>query len=159
MSQRDRLLNRARPTALVHVRLDDRPDRDVAAHVALAEWEQAQLGGDGGDTEALSEFYETLTLQALPPAEFEEMRAAHPPEPEHAEAGWQWAPSFIPALIAACVVSADDDPLTADDWTLLATKGPLASGEIGKIFQAAYGVNDRSPDIFVGKGLRVARSS
>lgn len=155
MSQRERLLNRARPTATVYLRLDDRPDRDIAARAALAELERAQQGGEARVAAlraTVAEYYEPIVVQALSPVEFEELRSAHPPEEELAAQGWAWAPSFIPALIAACVVSADDDPLTADDWAILATKGPLAQGEINKIFSAAHGVNDRSPDVHVLKG-------
>jgi hypothetical protein len=88
----------------------------------------------------------------LPPAEFEELVGAHPASEEQRKkngpaAVWN-IDTFVPALLAASVES----DMTADDWAEVTSKGPIATGEVAGLFQAALQVNDRTPDEHLGKG-------
>lgn len=97
-------------------------------------------------------FYAFLTVRALPPVEFEELIAAHPPTDEQRKKHDRivWNPdTFVPALLAAAIES----DMTAEDWAEVTSKGPIATGEVGALFNAAMQVNDRTPDPHMGKGL------
>ncbi len=132
-------------------RFQDRPGVDpFLVDQARARVEAAQAQVD----EAFAE----IPLQALPPAEFEELMLAHPPtEAQKARnKDQQFDPdSLIPDLLARC---AAETGLTVDDWAGLVGKaGTVTAGERGALFDAAMQINDRSPEVRLGKGLNSAR--
>lgn len=165
MSLRERLLGRKAPQATVRIRVEFTPDADTAAQ-GVRDAEQAlRVAEASGSTDRMESaraavgiaqagfdrYCETLTLHPLSPADLEALLDAHQPTGEQRERhpGLNWGPSFIPALLAACV----DGDLTEDDWLVLASKGDqLASGEVSMLFQTALAVNDRGPELQVGKG-------
>lgn len=103
--------------------------------------------GPGGETEQLE-------LRALLPQQWDELVEAHPPTPEQATLGALWdLTSFRPALIAESVVTpAGEEPLSAADWADLATGGHITGPEYNRLFNVCYELNDRSPQVSVGKG-------
>lgn len=87
-----------------------------------------------------------VKLTALPPAEWEDLVARHPPTPENLALGHQWnIDSFRPALLAASVGA--DSP----DWDLLVKEGRMTVGELQGLFDAAIMLNVRGLSIAVGK--------
>lgn len=159
-SQKERLLGRKLPRTWVSVRVEFTADAD-AAEQALADTHRVlQVAQADGDPERISSareaveqaqrrydpYAEKLEVRALTPAEYEDLIAAHP---SPAQDGNRFASEFIPALLAASVVS----DLTEEEWLLLATKGDqFASGEIVTLFRTCLAVNDRSPGVHVSKG-------
>lgn len=165
MGLKERFASRQLPQVVYPLRMDYSPDSDAAEReLGAAERELAfaqsqgwtDLGGLRRRVEqarlARAAFYEELTIRALPPAEFEELVSAHPSSKEQRDksgpaAVWN-VDTFVPALLAACV----DSDMTADDWAEVTSKGPMATGEVAALFQAALTVNDRTPDEHLGKG-------
>lgn len=158
-TQKERLLGRKLPTTWVSVRVEFTADADLADR-ALADAQQVLVVAlAGGDPERITRardtveqaqrrydpYAEKLEVRALPPAEYEELLAAHPPDNDTG----RFSPTFIPALLALCVVSELDEA----DWLLLSGKGDqFASGEIVTLFSTCLAVNDRSPGVHVSKG-------
>lgn len=97
---------------------------------------------------------EEITLRALPAAEWEALIGLHPPSPLEVERGAAWdVATFRPALLAAAVVSPEgEEPLTAEDWAELIGTARMTAGEINLLFNTACMLNDRAPDVSVGKG-------
>lgn len=145
MSLRDRLAARQRPTVTFLLRIDE----DGAA---LAELAAAQAVGApervAAAEAAVEACYERLTINALPPADLEALVEAHPPSEAERDKKIFNMPTFLPALLAACV----DSDITEDEWATLTTKGPLTQGETTALFQAAWEINYRSPDPGLPKG-------
>lgn len=98
-------------------------------------WHDPETGGDPP----------TVVVRALPPLEYEQLVAAHPPTGHRATYD---KATFVPALLAATVV--DDDPLTEDEWAAVVANGPLSAGEVDELVDAARRVNDRRPDPRLG---------
>lgn len=98
---------------------------------------------------------ERVTLQALPPAEWEALVEFHPATEEQQAKGGQWnIATFRPALLAACVVPADgEEPLSETDWELLSKDGALSLGELNRLYNTAVDLNIRAPSSAVGKGF------
>jgi hypothetical protein len=89
-----------------------------------------------------------FTLTAIPPDEWEDLVAAHPPTPENLAIGHQWnTDTFRPALLAVSVAGGE-----APDWTRLAKEGLITAGELASIFDAAVMLNIRGLSVAVGKG-------
>lgn len=165
MGLKERFASRQLPQVVYPLRMDFGPDADAAEReLTAAESELAfatsqgfvDLGGYRRRVEAARQardgFYEFLTIRALPPSEFEELVGAHPASEEQRKkngpaAVWN-IDTFVPALLAACVES----DMSADDWAEVTSKGPIATGEVAALFQAALQVNDRTPDEHLGKG-------
>lgn len=88
-----------------------------------------------------------IKLSALPPDEWEELVALHPPTPENLALGHQWnTDTFRPALLAAAI--GPESP----DWDLLAKEGRITAGELAGLFDAAVMLNVRGLSVAVGKG-------
>lgn len=125
-------------------RFTDRGDAELV--------EQAQARVDAAQAR-VDEGFAEIPLRALPPAEFEELLLSHPPsDAQKARDGSaQFNPdTLVPALLAAC---AEVDGMTVDDWTELVAKGgSITAGEKHALYQAAMQVNDRSPEVRLGKG-------
>lgn len=106
----------------------------------------------------VDEGFAEIPLRALPPAEFEELMLAHPAT--DAQKDRQPNATFnpdtlIPALLAAC---AEVDGMGLDDWTdLVGKSGSVTAGEKAALFEAAMQINDRSPEVRVGKGSTPTR--
>lgn len=163
MSLRDRLRQRQLPHTTVSLRVDFSPEADLAEQElrnALLELSVAQANGQDVtevDTRvvaaqaAVDRCFEQLTVNALPPADMEALVAAHPPTPAQRQqdpsVAWNET-TFRPAILAACV----QGDLTEDDWAELITKGVFTLGEVKALVNAVMVVNDRSPDVLVGKG-------
>lgn len=147
MGLRDRLRERARPTAAFSLRVDD----DTAALAELTAAREADDDeGIAAAQAAVDACYEQLRLMALPPADMEALIAAHPAVEK--DASWNPA-TFVPALLAACVES----DVTEEDWVEYTTKGPMTSGEVTALFDAIMILNYRtSSDL--GKGSAGSRS-
>lgn len=165
MSRRERLRARRLPPTPVTIRTDFGDAADAAfsevaaasqalldAHQSGVPAQAAQQRLDAAQ-EARAEFVETLQVHPIPPGEYEELIAAHPPTKEQRAdgAGWNHT-TFAPALLAACVDRGTEDQMSAEDWAADIKAGVYASGEVGTLFQTCLNVNDRSPDVQVGKG-------
>lgn len=172
MGLRDRLQQRQIPTTTFHLRVAFGDDADEARQ----RWEDAadalEAAKQRGEQDlvplrekvaeakaAADPFYEKLLLKALLPADFEELITQHPPTGEQreqarargGEASWN-GDTFVPALLAACVTGEDpEEALSEQDWAWMLTKGPLTSGEKSLLFNTCLEINDRSPDVHVGK--------
>ena len=103
--------------------------------------------GDDGDDEQ-------ITLRALPAPEWEALVALHPASAEDQAKGAGWdVTTFRPALLAAAVVTAEgDEPLSEQDWAELIALGVMTAGEVNLLFNTACVLNDRAPDLSLGKG-------
>ena len=163
MGIRDRLRNRPRPWATVKLRMDHtlefaRKEREL--ELVQAELIRARVDPDGKvraelfaerEKTLVSELepgYESLTCQALPPSEMEALIGAHPPTDEEQERGMTFHPdSFFPALLAACVLGDE----TEDDWDAMYKDGTLVTGEYNALVTTCLDLNDRSPQVNLGK--------
>lgn len=149
MSLKDRLAQRPRPSTTYRLRIDD----DTAAREELAE---AQTTTDAewlvAAQVAVDSCYETVTITAMAPLDMEKLRAQHPPTDEQraqvATAQFN-ADTFVPALLAACVTS--DPVITEADWTTYMATGALTFGELNALFQTAWELNYRTPDVNLKK--------
>lgn len=155
--RRERLLARKRPTLDYHLAVVD----DTAAVAELTAAKEAleiariaatDQRADKADQaisaaeerlklarEAVQDCYEPIKLTALPPAEFEELAAAHPARDGKDE---QWNSDTFPmACFLACV---DTSELSADEWTEF-LKTSVSQSERLSLFTTAIGVNARWP--------------
>ena len=98
---------------------------------------------------AMSPYVEVLQAVPLPPAEYEALVSAHPSADSAT-----WDPeTFVPALLAACLLQDGEPVMTASDWAAWAkTPGAATSGELVALFNTCVTINDRSPSVHVGKG-------
>jgi hypothetical protein len=91
-----------------------------------------------------------VTLVALPPDEWEELVALHPPTPEQQAQGFQWdKTTFRPALLT---VSVRTENGVAVDWARLSKEGQITAGELNTLYEAAVMLNMRGISASVGKG-------
>jgi hypothetical protein len=95
-----------------------------------------------------------VEVRALPPVEWDALVALHPPVGEGAERlRWDDA-TFRPALLAASVFAPDGSQRDAQWWENLWKSGGVPAGEIETLYFTALSVNDRSPQVRVGKPSR-----
>jgi len=160
VSQRDRLLGRRLPPTPVRIRIDYTTPGVNGLVAALA---SARAAADADTDEgqsrilaaeaATAPYFEVLLVAGIPPDRYDELVSEHQPTDEARKAGHQWATSFVPALLAACIGQDAVDPMSEKDWIeWMRIPGAAASGEITLLFQTCLDVNDRSPDVMVGKG-------
>lgn len=165
---RDRLRSRKLPSVTVSIRLDS----TVEADAAQSELEQAKsalyeaIKRDDPNLEpyqdrvtaaeaAYEPFLHHFEVQVIPPSQYEAIIAACPPTDEQREKRYAYNPeTFRPALLAACVAG----ELTEDDWLEMESSGELTPGELNTLFSTAFRLNERAPDVTVGKGLSPTRS-
>lgn len=167
MGLADRLRARNLPTETVALPLDPqaytRAERELlAATVSLdearadgvADLTALQARVDAAQAELDGCECEMITLRALPPVEWEALLDLHPPTEEQRALGALWnIATFRPALLALSVVVAEGEaPLSEADWEQMSKAGALAAGELNALFNAAVGVNFRTPSSAVGKG-------
>jgi hypothetical protein len=168
MSQRERLLGRRIPPMRITIRVDFSAEADgaFAVHEAAlrdladAESRGADLVAERVRVEetraALAPYREVLVVSPLPAAEYEDLIVEHPPTEAQRALGYIWNPDgFMPALLAACIGQdlPPEDRLSAKDWIDWATTaGSAAGGELTALFAACIRINDRAPDLDVGKG-------
>lgn len=151
--RRDRYLNRKLPSAPYSLALED--DTDAVTELAAAKeaLETAQFREDDRTEAAVAEAeerlqkaraavaacYDTVTLTAMLPDEFEALVTAHPPREGHKE---KWnAATFPRACFLKCI---DDDVLTPEEWGAFIDKH-LALGEREALTLSAVGLNARWP--------------
>lgn len=166
MSLRDRLRARQLPQATIGLRMDwsaqsyDIHNKLEAARnrLQLAEVEDwpdvEELRTAVHELEArVDALYEYVTVQALPASDMEALIAQHPPKDD--QKGFTFNPeTFYPALLAACV----EGPETADDWNQMINSRELVIGEVNALVRTAMELNDRSPNVIMGKGLTTTPS-
>jgi hypothetical protein len=166
VSLRDRLRDRPLPTETVVLPLDPPAHAVRQRQCVAAEWElEAARDRASGDLAALRADVAaaqaalaelatvTVTLRALPAADWEALLELHPAADADREKGASWGPGFRLALLAVSVVPDDGDtPTTEAEWEGMAKDGSLGAGEINALFTVAVGLNLRSPDTRVGKG-------
>jgi hypothetical protein len=165
-SLRDRLRERQLPTEVVELPLDPPEHAARSRELSSAEW-ALELARDrgAGDLGALRADVDaartalagcdvvTVTLRALPAADWEALLELHQPGEEDRKRGAEWAPSFRLALLAASVVPDEGDaPTSEDEWAAMAKDGSLGAGEVNALFTVAVNLNLRAPDSRVGKG-------
>lgn len=166
MSQRERLLGRRLPPTEVIIRVEFGPAADAAeaehrdavhalTNLRLAGLDVADAEGRAATARAaLVPFCEVLQVHPIAADLFEQLVGDHPPSEEQRRRGDQWnTATFAPALLAACIGVDEVDPMTEKDWReWWTTPRAAAAGELGKLFDTCLQVNDRSPDVQVGKG-------
>lgn len=173
MSARDRLLGRSIPPTLVTLRAVFTPKSDAAqreveaasqalliAEATGADLDPAQQRLEAAQA-AMARFVEVLQATVLPPDEYDALIGDHPPTDEQRSQGGAWnSDTFPPSLLAACLQQDGEPVMSADDWRSWAkTPGAVASGELAALFNICVQVNDRSPDVHVGKGFAQTPSS
>lgn len=147
MGLKDRLASRKRPTTTYSLRID-------SDDVARAELAAAQVAADDDRIAvaqaAVEACYEQVTLTALTPVALEELLAAHPAtDKQRAENKTMFnSDTFIAPFLAACVES----DVTEAEWIEYTTTGAMTTGEVADIFNAAWALNYRVPDLNVKKG-------
>lgn len=159
--RRERLLARKRPTLDYHLAVVD--DTAAVAELTAAKeaLEIARIAASDQRAdkavsaaeerlklarEAVQDCYEPVKLTALPPAEFEELAAAHPAREGKDE---QWNSDTFPvACFLACV---DTSELSADEWTEF-LKTSVSQSERLSLFTTAIGVNARWPSGSIPEG-------
>lgn len=168
MSQRERLLARRIPPERVTIRVDFSAEADeaFAAHESALR-DLAEDQARGADLvaararveearAALAPFQEVLVVTAMAPAEYEALVGEHPPTDDQQKLSYAWNPeSFVPALLAACIGSdlPVEDRMSEKDWIdWITTTSAAAAGELTALYAACLRVNDRAPDLHVGKG-------
>lgn len=157
---RERLLARERPTTTVPLRVEDDTDarrRLADAEQALAEIQdratspgaqavrKARQARDAAQ-QAVDDCYIDVTVQALPPADFEALIAAHPPEPaaDGEASDDAWNPDTFPRpCFLACVAPTDD--MSAEDWAQVFDNN-LSAAEQTMLCNAAIMINVRRLD-------------
>lgn len=167
MGLRDRLRNRQLPQATVGIRLDwSEESYTLLAKADIAE-ERLRLAAESDpDMDLLrtsaeeararaDEFYEMLTVKALPATDFENLVALHPPDEEQQKTGFSFnRHTFFPALLASCVEGTE----TEEEWSEMIQSGALVAGELGTLIGVAMSLNDRSPSVTLGKGSTTTSS-
>jgi len=154
-SRRDRLLARPRPSLPYPIRVRD-PAR-ARQELQRVEQEARQvLIRDGRDSDAyraeqvkvdaaravVDGCYETVTVTALNPADYEALKGQHPPteaqqaEPDPADVN---VDSFVPAVLAA----GSDAGMSVDDWAAFLAEN-CSDGERQELRVLVLGLNERS---------------
>ena len=165
MTRRERLRARRLPSTPVTVRTDFGEAADAAfAGVGAAEQKVFEARAAGVPAaaaqaeldkarEGLEAFVEVLQVHPIPPREYDDLLTAHPPTAEQQKQGHIWnLATFGPALLAACVDRGPDDQLSEAEWVEDIDAGVYAPGELTRLLQTCIDVNDRAPDVQVGKG-------
>lgn len=164
MSFRDRLRGRQLPQATVAIRIDYSEDSyRLQRELELAE-HRLHIATTNGDSDvdqlqrelgearaAVDAAYEFLTLRAIPAADMESLITTHPPTDEQRERNPTAAfnpLTFYPELLALVV----EGPESAEDWATMIESGELVMGEITTLINTAMDLNDRSPNVSLGKG-------
>lgn len=157
-----RLLNRKRPTVVHHLRAVEPDVERAAKEAAEAARERLSIASMRIDEQAtdavttaqaeldqanaaLAACYEPVTIQALPPDEFEELVAEHPKR-EGKEEAFN-ADSLLPVLFLRCV----QGDLTAEEWANEVIP-QLSNGERRALESRSLDVNGRFSDGLIPKG-------
>lgn len=152
--RRERLLGRKRPSVDYQIPITDAAAAVAGLEAAKAAFDSAQFRTDEGADQAVADAqarldaaraaveacYEPVPLAAIPPKDFEELVAAHPPREGHDEK-WNVA-AFPRACFLACVDTSGD--MSAEDWDAFATEN-LAAGEREAMYLTAVAINARWP--------------
>lgn len=154
--QRDRLLARPRPSFPYPVRVDDPAEARQKLQKVQQETRQAKLRHDKGSEEyeaaeqrladaqaEVDACYETVAITAMHPAEYEQLKADHPPTEAQLAEGGDPPPdvnvdTFVPAVLAAGC----DNGMTAEDWATF-LGGRCSDGERQELRTVALAINER----------------
>ena len=151
--RRERYLSRRRPSVPYSLPLEDDTDAVVELAAAKEALDAARFREDNKAEQAVADAeerlekaraavaacYDTVTLTAMLPKEFEELVAAHPARADHDE---KWNDATFPkACFLACI---DDDFFTPEEWGGWVDEH-LAQGEQEHLFRTAIGLNARWP--------------
>lgn len=167
-SLRKRLADRPRPhiTYPLLVDVDELQAAQQRLEQARQEWRQLVLRGEDATQAqaavdeaqaAVDGCYAQIVLRALPPEQYEELIAAHPPTEAQRAAGEIWnVDSFRPALLAGCA----DGDMTAEDWAAFLAER-CSQGERQELWVAALAVNEQArvaEPMVLPKGLTTTRN-
>ncbi len=149
-SLRDSLARKQRPSRSYRFLTTDPTESEQMLAAAQQELRMALLGGDEQRKQAARETVEqaetaidqcwhTIKLVSVPAKTFTDLMATHKPTREQKQDGAEWNPdTFHPALIAAC---AQDERLTAEEWTAEFASDRWSQGERNTLFNLALDVN------------------
>jgi hypothetical protein len=165
LSQRDRLLNRKRPSVPYQLLIDDDSDARMELEEAEAALDLARMGPQDDDEvkaevdeaaervekakAALEACYETITIRAVEPKRFEEIIDAHPKRDAENE------PYNIDAVSRELFLEGVESELTREEWEqeMLSARMSFGESESGNgVFAAALLVNSRIPKAIIPKG-------
>lgn len=153
----ERLKKRRRPSLPYHL-LDVSPDELLKAQERVTEAERRHRIAVARETPAKPETvkeltaakralaaavkrlegcWQTFTLTAMEPDQYEALKSAHPPTKEQAEAGDEWNRDTLrPALLEECT-----EGMTAKQWAEVLSSS-FAEGERQEIFATALAINE-----------------
>lgn len=171
-----RLRERKLPETRLTLRVDFSPEADTAIGDLVEANQALSLAKARGDDlaryqaradaarEVVDEGRTEVVVRALTPDEFERLRTEHPPKRDDKgelidkDAGWD-RDTFVPALLSACITDDEGNTFSPEEWAeMTTTGGQFAAGEVGSLFETVLMVNDRSPDMNLGKGLTRIRN-
>jgi hypothetical protein len=158
MSLRDALKAKQRRTTHYDLLIADPSEAEAEVEQAEAAL-RLELLRDGDDVEQLRGQVEAararvrdclyrVTFQNLPPDEFEELVAAHPPGKDQPKSD-EWSPSFRAALIAACAVDSD---MTEAEWQAELASERWNDADRTALFSAALSANVTARSVSIPKG-------
>jgi hypothetical protein len=157
-SQRERLLGRPRPSLPYPILVADMDGPRQELDKVLRTARQAMIRADEGTPEhaaavasieaaqaAVDACYETVTLRALPPAGYEQLKADHPPTAgQVAEAEKLGIPppdANVDTLVPEALAAGCDNGMTVEDWaTFLAEH--CGHGERQELRTVVLGLNE-----------------
>lgn len=143
----------ARPRTTVHqLRVEDDAPARLELTAALADGDDRRIEQA---REALAACYEPLGLTAMPPQDWDDLIAEHPPPEQFKDRMWCDPVTFLPAALAAC---SDAEDLTEADWADHVKRGSMAPGEVRALLDDLVMLHDRSPDPDLPKGSTPTRS-
>lgn len=170
MGLRDRLRERQLPQATVGIRIDWSPESYELHHELEREERLLFMAESNADSDVeeirvrvaeirarVDAMYELVVVRAIPAAEFENLVANHPPSEEQTDKDpliTYDRDSFFPALLSACI----EGPETEQDWSEMINSGELVMGEVNTLISTAMELNDRSPNVSLGKGSTTTSS-
>ena len=121
---------------------------EEAAQAAVAETRQAVTQAE----QALDACYVHIKLTAMPPDEYEALKALHPPRPDSSDTEYD-STTFPRECFLACATE-----LTREEWEPILREN-LTHAEREDLFLLAEAVNTRLVNAALPKGSRSTRSS
>jgi hypothetical protein len=101
----------------------------------------AALAAEEAAAAELGKLAEPVTVRAMPPADWEALVAAHPPQPK-TDSQWDEA-TFMPAAVAGSV----DSDMTEEDWAEFFASDRCSVGERDALWILVLALNLRAPEL------------